>query len=207
MSRISWKEAESTFTHVVTFTEKLELLKGIDDGVGLINEAIRLENERLARWMLDNREALDFVKRQPKEDQRFLVGFMLQMAPEEIRKNDERLKELRLMKELLSSENKSKNYLNAREDREKLIQRIKKIPIESLVVLQKVRRTPARIQACCPLHIDKTPSFTIFRGDNNFKCWGCNKGGDVIAFWMALNNCSFNAAIEALGETHGQRNN
>ena len=50
----------------------------------------------------------------------------------------------------------------------------------------------------CPFHEDKTPSFTIYPTTNTFYCFSCSRGGDVIDFYMELNNCDFQTALEAL---------
>ena len=34
----------------------------------------------------------------------------------------------------------------------------------------------------CPFHTEKTPSFSIKKDDNTFKCFGCGVGGDAIDF-------------------------
>lgn len=36
--------------------------------------------------------------------------------------------------------------------------------------------------ACCPFHAEKTPSFAVNPARGIFKCFGCGKGGDAIAF-------------------------
>lgn len=53
-------------------------------------------------------------------------------------------------------------------------------------------------KACCPLpgHDEKTPSFTVTPGKNIFKCFGCGKGGDAIAFVMEHESIHFMDAVK-----------
>ena len=39
----------------------------------------------------------------------------------------------------------------------------------------------ARPVACCPLHDEDTPSMRYYEETNTFYCFGCRRGGDVIA--------------------------
>lgn len=56
-----------------------------------------------------------------------------------------------------------------------------------------------RLVGKCPFHEEKTPSFTIFRNDNRFFCFGCQKRGDSIDFYMSKNKgISLKDAIQAL---------
>lgn len=34
----------------------------------------------------------------------------------------------------------------------------------------------------CPLHIDKTPSFSVTPSKNRFFCFGCGRGGTIIQY-------------------------
>jgi DNA primase len=57
-------------------------------------------------------------------------------------------------------------------------------------------------EACCPLHADKTASFTIFTGKDGierFHCFGCAKGGDVIDFVQEIKGVDKKEAIAILG--------
>lgn len=45
-----------------------------------------------------------------------------------------------------------------------------------------LRKAGANLQACCPFHQEKTPSFVVNPARNGFKCFGCDKGGDAITF-------------------------
>ena len=40
--------------------------------------------------------------------------------------------------------------------------------------------------ACCPFHEEKTPSFHVRTREQDFKCFGCNAGGDVIDLAMRI---------------------
>jgi hypothetical protein len=194
---ISWEEAEKRYArHSITFAEKIELLKGLDDRNGFIAAVIAGLEGRLTAWKLDHKQCLDEIKKQPEEwVRKFLVDALIVIYGKDIAGTHERIVELELMRSLLADNKKRRSY----EGREAMITAIKKIPIQSLVVLNKLRTTSSRIQACCPFHNDTRPSLTIFLKDNHFKCWSCGTGGDVISFWMALNNVTFNEALEALG--------
>lgn len=54
----------------------------------------------------------------------------------------------------------------------------------------------------CPLHEEKTPSFTIYPGQrpnkNSFYCFGCNEGGDVITLVMKVKKINFIQALKYL---------
>lgn len=58
-------------------------------------------------------------------------------------------------------------------------------------------------KACCPLHGEKTPSFTVDPARKTFRCFGCNKGGDAARFFMELNGWNFPKALEHLAEKCG----
>ncbi len=56
----------------------------------------------------------------------------------------------------------------------------------------------------CPFHGEKTPSFYVYGGDKNFfKCYGCQKHGDVFAFVMELEGKSFVDAAEQIAARFG----
>lgn len=52
----------------------------------------------------------------------------------------------------------------------------------------------------CMFHDDKTPSFSIYLkdGEQKFKCFGCDKSGDVIDFLQSYKNLSYQEALEYL---------
>lgn len=61
----------------------------------------------------------------------------------------------------------------------------------------------AAYKALCPFHDEKTPSFSIQRGDTHYHCFGCGAHGDAIQFLMLHQSLSFFEAVEQLGATYG----
>lgn len=52
----------------------------------------------------------------------------------------------------------------------------------------------------CPFHDEKSPSFHVTPGKGYFHCFGCQSGGDVIAFIMKMEHLTFTETIERLAE-------
>ncbi len=55
----------------------------------------------------------------------------------------------------------------------------------------------------CPLHDEKSPSFHVTPARGYFHCFGCQEGGDVIAFVMKIDHLSFTETIERLASRIG----
>ncbi|MBM3656245.1 MAG: DNA primase [Actinobacteria bacterium] len=55
----------------------------------------------------------------------------------------------------------------------------------------------------CPFHDEKTPSFHVTPARGYFHCFGCQEGGDVIAFVMKIDHLSFIETIERLAARIG----
>lgn len=55
----------------------------------------------------------------------------------------------------------------------------------------------------CPFHDEKTPSFHVTPSKGFFHCFGCQVGGDVIAFIMKLEHLTFMETVERLAERIG----
>lgn len=67
----------------------------------------------------------------------------------------------------------------------------------------RMRKTGRRLTGLCPLHREKTPSFSIDPDQGLFYCFGCGRGGDAIKLYMLLSGDDFPAAIEALAQRYG----
>lgn len=57
--------------------------------------------------------------------------------------------------------------------------------------------------ACCPFHNEKTPSFQIRRDQQYFRCFGCQKHGNIFGFLMEYEKIGFNEAVEVLAKKAG----
>ncbi|CAB4884174.1 unannotated protein [freshwater metagenome] len=55
----------------------------------------------------------------------------------------------------------------------------------------------------CPFHDEKSPSFHVTPSKGYFHCFGCQVGGDVIAFLMKIDHLSFTETIERLADRMG----
>jgi len=66
-----------------------------------------------------------------------------------------------------------------------------------------LKRAGKTYKACCPFHQEKTPSFTCSSEKGLFYCFGCQEGGDIIAFLMKIENLSFKEALERLADLAG----
>lgn len=64
-------------------------------------------------------------------------------------------------------------------------------------------RSGSNYKCLCPFHSEKTPSCTVYTGTQNFYCFGCGAGGDVITFTKQIENLDTYEAIKLLAERGG----
>ncbi len=60
-----------------------------------------------------------------------------------------------------------------------------------------------RLQACCPFHDEKTPSFTVAPEKQFYHCFGCGAHGDALDWMVQYRRLPFRAALEALAGAAG----
>ena len=66
-----------------------------------------------------------------------------------------------------------------------------------------LKREGADFVALCPFHNEKTASFHVHPNSGYYKCFGCGKSGDVIAFLQENQGMTFMDAITTLAERCG----
>ncbi len=69
----------------------------------------------------------------------------------------------------------------------------------------RLQRSGSGYKGLCPFHNEKTPSFNVVPDKGLFYCFGCQKGGDAIAFLREIEGLSFVDAVERLAEKAGVR--
>ena len=67
----------------------------------------------------------------------------------------------------------------------------------------QLRKSGRRQMGRCPLHREKTPSFSVDPVQGLFYCFGCGRGGDAIKLHMLLSGDDFPAAVETLARRYG----
>ena len=65
-----------------------------------------------------------------------------------------------------------------------------------------LKRRGVNMIGLCPFHGEKTPSFNVSPVRNIFKCFGCGKGGDSIAFLREHDNMSFEDAVRYIAKKY-----
>jgi DNA primase len=66
-----------------------------------------------------------------------------------------------------------------------------------------LRPAGAKFKGLCPFHDDSRPSFDVDPRFQNYRCWSCNKHGDVITFIMERERVDFREALELLARRAG----
>ena len=71
------------------------------------------------------------------------------------------------------------------------------------------KREGENIKGCCPIHKEKTPSFSITdKGEGAFfHCFGCGAGGDVVNLVQAVENLPTLEALRKAYEILGKKLN
>ncbi len=67
----------------------------------------------------------------------------------------------------------------------------------------KLRKAGRQYEGLCPMHKEKTPSFSIDPDKGVYYCFGCGSGGDAIGLHMQVTGDDFPTAIETLARRYG----
>lgn len=59
------------------------------------------------------------------------------------------------------------------------------------------------LKGLCPFHTERSPSFHVSRERQIYKCFGCDKGGDIFSFVMEMEGMTFPEALRHLGRRAG----
>jgi hypothetical protein len=61
-----------------------------------------------------------------------------------------------------------------------------------------LRKAGARFVGACPLHEDRTPSFTVYPNNGSWYCFSCNRGGDIVDLVKLAEHVDFKEAVVML---------
>ena len=59
------------------------------------------------------------------------------------------------------------------------------------------------MKGVCPFHAERTPSFHVSRERQIWKCFGCDKGGDIFSFVMEMEGMTFPESMRHLADKAG----
>lgn len=66
-----------------------------------------------------------------------------------------------------------------------------------------LKKAGVNFKAICPFHQEKTPSFIVSPERQIFKCFGCQKSGDIFTFLMEKEAMEFKESLEILAKKAG----
>ena len=98
-----------------------------------------------------------------------------------------------------NGENKDSKFLDINDIKEKILN------LDIIEVIGKhteLKKSGANYKGLCPIHNEKTPSFTVSPGKNRWHCFGCSKGGNIIDFIIEKKGLPFIEAIKDLAADH-----
>ncbi|MHB8413697.1 MAG: CHC2 zinc finger domain-containing protein [Candidatus Acidiferrales bacterium] len=64
----------------------------------------------------------------------------------------------------------------------------------------RLQRAGRQYVGLCPLHLERSPSFYVHPQKKIWKCFGCGAGGDLLAFLMRAEHCSFPRALQIVSD-------
>src|SRR5918993_4197701 len=67
----------------------------------------------------------------------------------------------------------------------------------------QLKRTGRNWVGLCPFHPERTPSFNVREETGRYRCFGCDKSGDVFTFVQEVEHVDFVGAVEALANRAG----
>jgi len=64
----------------------------------------------------------------------------------------------------------------------------------------RLRRSGSQYVGLCPFHTESTPSFYVEPERKIWKCFGCERGGDLFDFVMLAEGCDFPSALRIVSD-------
>ncbi len=82
-----------------------------------------------------------------------------------------------------------------------LIDEIKRsVRLELEIAVDVELRGARTLTGRCPFHDDRSPSLVVWSDSQNFRCFGCQVGGDIVAYLQLRHRWSFIEALQHLAD-------
>jgi DNA primase len=88
------------------------------------------------------------------------------------------------------------------DDRVALVKQASDI-VEVVGTYLSLRPAGQKYRGLCPFHDDHRPSLDVDPRHQNFRCWSCQKNGDVLTFVQEIERVTFREALEMLARRAG----
>ncbi len=67
----------------------------------------------------------------------------------------------------------------------------------------QLKRTGRNWVGLCPFHAERTPSFNVREETGRYRCFGCDKSGDIFTFVQEVEHTDFVGSVEYLANRAG----
>jgi hypothetical protein len=157
---------------------------------------------KIREWMQEQKKVIEVIKaklrvvykKSAKENQWFWKEVVKQLDGHKLMEINKHLTRLYRQRAIAENRKPKGNRLS-----EEQIQQALAVPLVDIAMRSiKLRRAGRTFMGLCPFHNERRPSFHIYPQKNNFYCYGCNKGGNVINFVRETQGLSFREAINYL---------
>lgn len=166
---------------------KQEVLTTVRQSIKHIQEELAVLSSDMGRLKKEKGE------RSP--DIAWLFDVFLSMREDEVRGIQKQLKHWLHLLKLLTTHKRRSSLASVTEEE---IQEARLYPYD-LLLNRPGKKNGKTIAFVCPLHTEKTASFTVYLDNNRWYCFGCSERGDVIDLYRKLNpGISFPEAVKFL---------
>lgn len=183
-----WKEQQSRLTDK-------ELLEIFPEAKTILSSKIQEWRERRAVEATVIRRKIQTIKQEsPPQDLWFWLAIIKCLDMPSLLAIDKQLARLKRLQNLAQNKPTPKGWIT----QEQIAQARTASTADFASQYIKLRKRGRTLVGLCPLHKERTPSFTIFLNDNRWYCFGCNHSGDIINLVRELQGLSFLEAVRYL---------